>query len=195
MKYLSGLLFFVLTLSQGVCAETNQQAALPGMPPVDGRCHLSVSNSNVDYGVLSRWQLQQATGVPQALSPGKRLVMVNVMCPYSENMRVTLHGDLSSHGDFRYGNTGRMRVNLFSAQLDGQDVDIALSTPEGVLLKGPVNTLGIMPEQTFTTVLNGQVTQGKALTFRLELEPILTESEARATSRQVSQANLNLELR
>lgn len=171
---------------------------MPGpqmMQPTDDRCSLSTSSSTVDYGIQSRWQLQEVAGNAQALTPGRRQLMLMVMCPYNHSLRLTFHGDANSRGDFQYGRTGGMAVKVLSAQLDSRDVQLALSTPEGVLLKSPVSTLALSPEQTLTPVVNGQSAQGKALTLQIELVPVLSESEARVTRQEASEASLQVELR
>lgn len=191
---------FSLALFSALLLSLTAQADLP--PPVisgadtaDTRCSLTLSATHIDYGTLSRGQLQEASGAPQTLTPGKRQLMVSVLCPYTQTLRLTVHGEANPRGDFRYGSSAKMRVKLSSAQLDNQDVQLALSTPDGVLLKGAAGSWDVQPEQTFTPVISGQPAKGKALMLRLELEPVLTESEARISSRETSEASLNLELR
>lgn len=51
------------------------------------RCTLSASNPVVDYGIMSRWQLQDvARG---SVSPGTRSLMLNVVCPHTRNHEIT----------------------------------------------------------------------------------------------------------
>jgi hypothetical protein len=148
----------------------------------------------VDYGTLSRWQLQDTTGDVGALTPGKRTLMVNVVCPYTQVMRLTLRGVAAANGSLRYGDRGSLRVQLLEAQLDGQSVQFATTTFDGVLNGSPASTLTLQPGQTFAVITTGALAQGRSLTFRLEIEPVLPEEEARVSSRRISETLLTLEL-
>lgn len=199
MRIITITLLLGLAVSQFASARQSVEPVLTGrqqnVQPVDNRCTVSVSNGTIDYGTQSRWQLQESSEVSQGLTPGKRQVMVNVACPYTQEMRLTVHGEPNRRGAFRYGDNGRMHVKIVSAQLDNQPVPIALSTTEGLLLENPTENREIEPEQTFVPVIKGKSAQGKILSFRLDLEPLITDSEARVSSQQISEANISVELR
>ncbi|RTF43319.1 fimbrial protein [Serratia marcescens] len=192
------LLLTTLTLGVALCLANAPRAALPAAdggltPPPDNRCSLSAGAPVVDYGVQSRWQLQD-TGGPQRVTPGKRSLQLNVVCPYSQSMRLTLRGERAGNGELRYGERGSVALRLLDAQLDGQGVQLAATTSDGVLSGGGQDSLQLLPGNGFAAVQNGRLLKGKSFTARIELEPVMPESAARVSARQVSEANLTLEL-
>ncbi|WP_202304990.1 DUF1120 domain-containing protein [Dryocola clanedunensis] len=187
-----------LWLSQAVCAMPSSPRAFEDnqlLPPATEKCQLSVSTPFVDYGNKSRWQLQDVEGNNQLLTPGKRQLSYSVVCTFSQVMRITVQGDSTTGGNFRYGANDKLRVTLSNPQLDGNDVQIMTSTPDGVLIDGPFNTLTLQAGQSFTLVKGHQPVEGKSFSARLELEPVLTERSARVASKQISEANFSLQLR
>lgn len=195
MKKMSILLMLIPFISGGVSAEMPREQMNPDITQTETGCNIFISNSNIEYGNQSRWQLQDTSGTVKGLTPGKRQLVANLVCPYPHTLRLTTHGDTNSEGNFRYGKSGEMVMRVVSAQLDNQDVQLALSTPEGTLLRSPVSTLKLLPEQTFTPVINGVSAEGKILNLRLEIEPVLAEKDARVNNRQTSEANFSIELR
>lgn len=194
MKKYALALFLVMATSGCLAAGPVSVSSDPGaiqMP--DARCQMSVSNSNVDYGLQSRWQMQDVDGTSQAVTPGKRQLSVTVICPYTHAMRLTVLGDRTPRGEFRYGDTGKLLVRVISAQLDGQTVSVALSTPEGLLRSAPQDTLVVLPNQPFSAVTGNQPAHGKALNVRLEIQPMVTDNDARVSSRQVSESTLSVQ--
>lgn len=161
--------------------------------PVDSRCQISTSNSNVDYGLQSRWQMQDVDGSSQAATPGKRQLSVTVVCPFTHDMRIKVMGERNIRGGFRYGTAGELRVRIISAQLDGESVSIALTTSGGAMLGAPQETLALLPNQTFSAVRGNQPAQGKAFNVRLEIEPVLRDQDARVGSRQANESSLSFE--
>jgi hypothetical protein len=166
----------------------------PGFTAMDSRCSLSAGGATVDYGVMSRWELQDATGESNALTPGKRTVTVTVVCPYVQPMRLSLRGEAAANGNLRYGDKGHLRLHLREAELDGRSVQVATTTSNGVLNASPTSTLVLAPGQTFAAASGGAVASGRTLTLRLDLEPILPEGEARVSAQRISEAQLTLEL-
>ncbi|WBF46154.1 fimbrial protein [Serratia rubidaea] len=190
------LLFTTLTLGVALCLVGAVRAALPDTdltPPPDSRCSLSAGAPVIDYGVQSRWQLQDAGG-PQRVTPGKRSLQLSVVCPYSQTMHLVLRGERAGNGELRYGERGSVALRLLDAQLDGQSVQIAAATPDGVIGGAGQTSLRLQPDSGFTAVQNGRPLKGKSFTARIELEPVMPESDARVSARQVSEANLTLEL-
>ncbi|AZD55537.1 hypothetical protein C4K19_3752 [Pseudomonas chlororaphis subsp. aurantiaca] len=197
MKMLNRLMTLALLISQPGLAMTPSGVRSGGLPstlPVDSRCSLSAGGQVIDYGNLSRWQLQDATGSANTLTPGKRTLMVSVVCPYTQAMRLTLRGESAANGNLRYGERGNMRIALRDAQLDGQSVQFATTTVDGTLNGAPAATLALQPGQTFTAMTAGGVAKGRSLTLRLEIEPVLPEAEARTSMRRISEAQLTLDL-
>lgn len=193
---LTTLILALLNSQKTVAAspENDRPIDPPSILPVDSHCSLSAGGAVVDYGALSRWQLQDATGGVGSLTPGKRTLRVNVVCPYTQGMRLTLRGESASNGNLRYGDRGYMHIQLLDAQLDGETVQVATTTFDGVLSGSPASALTLQPGQTFAAITKGALAKGRSLTLSMEIEPILPEEETRVSSRRVSETQLTLEL-
>lgn len=194
---------FTLLLLLGTAVGRSAQAAIPLVDgdnkmqlnmPMDARCSVSLGSSFVDYGTLSQWQLQNSVTNPDAVTPGKRTLMLSVVCPYSQKVLLTLRGERATNGDLRYGDLGSMIVRVLNAQLDGESVQL-IGTSLDSAIKGAANeSRRLQPGQTFAPSINGQLAKGKAFTALIEIEPMLPKAKARVSSRQSSEARFKLEL-
>lgn len=181
------LLLMLTNFSAG--AVSAWQELSPDIPlglPVDSRCTLSVSASVIDYGNQSRWQLQDAAS--GQVTPGKRTLMLSVVCPYTQPFKLALRSDL------RYGAQGKINVSLSQAQLDGQSIQLASTTMNGILDGSPDESLRLQSGSRFAAVQNGRLATGKSLTLRMEIEPLLAESDTHVSAHQSNEATLTLEL-
>lgn len=181
------LLLALTSFSAG--ARAAGQDITPDRPsglPGDNRCTLSVSTPVIDYGNQSRWQLQDAAR--GQVTPGKRTLILSVVCPYTQPIR------LAQRSDLRYGSQGNINVNLSEAQLDGQSIQLANTTPDGILNDAPVENLRLHPGSRFAAVQNGRLATGKSLTLRMEIEPVLTDRDTRVSAHQNNEGTLTLEL-
>ncbi|WP_213878244.1 fimbrial protein [Pseudomonas sp. dw_358] len=182
-RYVVSLLLLGLTLESAARAATMTL-------PVDVRCTVSFGNDQVDYGTVSRWQLQDAQTGPHEVTFGKRTLMLSVICPYSQTIRLRLYGERNASGDLRYGDRGRLILRLSDAQLDGKNVQLVSSRPDGVVEGSTHDSLWLQPGQVFAPGIDG-----KALTARIEIEPILPETEARVGSLRSSESRFRIELK
>ncbi|KHS89073.1 fimbrial protein [Pectobacterium brasiliense] len=156
------------------------------------RCTLSASNPVVDYGIMSRWQLQDvARG---SVSPGTRSLMLNVACPHTRTMKLLIQGEGSEQGGLRYGGHGVTRLRLLDVQLDGKAVELRTLTSTGEWGDNGGQAMMLTPGQQLVPVVQGRLVEGKALTARLEVQPILAEQEAHVSSPQRSESVLTLTL-
>ncbi|MHA7845300.1 DUF1120 domain-containing protein [Serratia sp. D1N4] len=187
--YTALILGLLISKAAGAVSPVMGDPSLQPPPlPMDSSCNLSVGGSVIDYGSQSRWQMQSASTGGNAVTPGKRTLMLNVVCPYTQAMRLALRGDL------RYGERGSTVVRLFDVQIDGHNVQVVNTTPAGMISGTPTNDQLLQAGQTVAAVLNGQLAKGKVLTARLEIEPTLPESEARVSASRMSESTLTLEL-
>lgn len=161
---------------------------IPILPP-DTRCSLSVSNPVVDYGMMSRWQLEDAGA--GSLSPGMRLLTVSVVCPYSRTMSLRVEGEGSEQGGFRYGERGITHLRLLDVQLDGNTAVLRTVTPDGVIESGG-HVRELNAGQRLVPVIRGRPVKGKILTVQLEIRPVLAEEDVRVNTRQHSETMLTL---
>lgn len=189
---------FLITLAMMLALSpvTPSIAAGNNMPgiilPGDTRCKVSASSEVIDYGSYSRGQLQDAGG--QKVSPGKRILMVNAVCPYKKVMRVILHGDKASNGNLRYGNKGSVTMRLLDAQLDGKSVQVAATKVGSHLRTSVESNILLQPGQGIVAIHNDQPAEGRSFTARIEIEPVMPESDARVSAYQTIESNLTFEL-
>lgn len=189
---------FLITLTMMMALSPVTQSRATGhnmsgiILPGDTRCKLSANSDVIDYGSYSRWQLQDSGG--QKVSPGKRILMVNVICPYKKVMRVILHGDRASNGNLRYGNKGSVTMRLLDAQLDGKTVQVAATKAGSHLRTSSESNIFLQPGLGIVAIHNGQPVEGKSFSARIEIEPVMPESDVRVSAHQTTESNLAFEL-
>jgi len=190
-SWLLGGLMVVTGISSATPVPPNgpEAESMPILPP-DTRCSLSVSNPVVDYGMMSRWQLEEV-GVGN-VSPGTRSLTVSVVCPYSRTMSLRVEGEESGRGGLRYGDRGTTHLRLLDVQLDGNAAELRKVEPTGDNTGSGGHMLELNAGQRWVPVIHGRVAEGKTLTARLEIRPVLTEEDARVNSRQRSETMLTL---
>lgn len=180
----------VITLTLTLALSANAFADAP--PPADHQCHTSAGTAVIDYGNQSRWQMQELGG--QKVTPGKRTLQLNIVCPYTQPLRMRLRGEQASNGDLRYGERGSIMLQIYDVRLDDRPLPIALASQDGALLGPAAPSLMLRPGNDFSPVSNGQAAQGKRLTARIDITPVLEESDARSAVRRSSDAKFSLEL-
>ncbi len=180
--------------SSTMAAPSGMGGIAPPLPPSDARCVLSTGGGTVDYGELSRWQLEDSSGKGNVLTFGKRSVSVTVSCPYTKTIRLALRGEQAVNGELRYGSRGHTQIRLLSAQLDGKDVPIIRASLNGVSGAATSTAQSLTPGQIVMPANNGHPAKGKVLVVQLEIEPVLPVAEARVGSRQKFESNLTFDL-
>jgi len=185
-----------LAMAQSMTVLAAVSTILPQMPgtlPVDTRCVISVGAPVIDYGSLTRWQLEEA-GNRQTLTFGKRTLMLSVVCPYSQSLRLGLRSSHAANGDVQYGSRGSLTVQVMDAQVDGHAVLLNSIRPEGVMEGGAQPSVRWRPGESLVATRNGQVIEGKTFNARVEIEPLLSESAARVSGREVYESMLSIDL-
>lgn len=158
---------------------------VPALPP-DTRCNLSVSSPVVDYGMMSRGQLQEMAG--GGFSMGGRLLTLNVVCPYTRTMKLQVQGERDSRGWLRYGDLGSVRLRLLDALLDGNAVELRALNPMDEITESSVQEVNV--GKLLAPVGPGRLAEGKMFEVRFEIEPILTESGSRVNRQQLGETAL-----
>lgn len=196
MKIFAVPLLLGLSLVQYAAADSSLNVGhkIPPLPPMDSRCSLSIGQNVIDYGAQSRWQLQDAAIGRNSVTFGKRTLMLSVVCPFTQSMRLMLRAERAARGGVRYGSQGSMTVRLLDAQMDGQAVQVANTSIKGVIKDTLAESQRLSPGETYAPIANGQLTKGKVFTARIEIEPMLPEAEARVSTRQASEAHFALDL-
>lgn len=195
MKGLLSILALGLVLSR--YAEADPLGGTQDMPsamPVDARCSLSLGGELIDYGTQTRGQLQDSSTASNSVSFGKRTVILSVICPYTQSMRLTIRGQSNAKGYLIFGERGGMAVRILNAQMDGLAVQVAGTTPDGIINGATSDSRLLLPGQTFAPAINGKLVMGKAFTAHVEIEPMMPKADARVSGRKTSETKLMLEL-
>lgn len=182
---------YISPMSQVAAAKLDVNPLGEYSIPTDTRCVINVSNSVINYGVQSRWQMEERSG--QKVSPGKRTFTLSVVCPYSQTMRVILRGTSAYDGQLQYGTGGSVSLKILDAALDGKPIQLSL-IENGIHKKIANDSLELRPDLGMMAMRDGDAVKGKNFTARVEVEPVLPEKEARVTSRQISEAIFSFEL-
>lgn len=187
----------VLTSNAIAASQKNHIQPPPDMAaqPVQGsRCTVSAGSANIDYGSLTRGQMQNLSGRGSSLTPGLRSLPITVSCPYSRVMTLTINGDRAANGSLRYGEYGSIRMHLKNAQVDGHSVLLAYTTANGEIIGATVSSQELLPGKSVSAIVNGRPIQGYSLTAELEILPILPERASRVWERTLNEARLTLEI-
>lgn len=185
------LLVLAIGLS-GTCAadlSLNRETSDIPAPPPDIRCRLTVSPPVVDYGVMSRWQLEETS---YGVSPGTRSLRVSVVCPFPQVMTLRVEGEGNEACGIRYGERGCLRLRLLDAQLDGNAVVLRHVTPDGRMKESESHRPALYRGQALTPVSQGLPVEGRALTATLDIQPLLMEADVRVSNQQRSETTLTL---
>lgn len=186
MQTISVALFLMFSVS-ALASEFN-----PSLP-TERRCIISASERDIDFGLQSRGQLQEING-GRRLSPGKRNVMINVVCPFAQTMVIAIQGDRAASGNLRYGDGGDVILRLLEVSMDGQHVQMVQTSAKGDSIENSSSEMLLQPGQYLAATRNGQLLTGKTLNARIEIEPMVPEGDARVTQPQTTQSQLSLEL-
>lgn len=163
---------------------------MPSVPP-QTQCAISVSNNNIQYGQLSRWQLEKASTASNLLTPGKRTVSATISCPVSQIIRVRLRGDATVSESFRYGDKGVLSIRLINAWRDGQAfTPDHIASGESRTVTSPLPRK-IRPGDLLTS---GGEALVRTLALQFDIEPHLPESAARVSARTESEGRFVLTL-
>lgn len=93
--------------------------------PAAGKCQVSISKSQFDFGHFTRGSLAGEDVGDTKLVVGRQLSQVNVVC--SEPQRVVLFFQALAGSDgmsYRFGDEGGVRLTLANAQADGRSVQL-----------------------------------------------------------------------
>lgn len=189
---------FLMTL---LLASTTATATVePGFSDGDApmqadrsRCVISAGGRMVDYGVMSRWQLQE-TGRGAELTPGVRTLPVTVACGYTQEFRLRMVGNSSLAGQVRYGNSGWLKMRVNNLRVDGRATGIVVSSVDEGAREVPSGSASVSDGSLFTPYSDGQRVTGRTVTFDLVMEPRLSERDSRVAAPTESEAGLRITL-
>jgi hypothetical protein len=136
-------------------------------------CQLTLSQPVLDYGVMNRATLAD---VAKERTLGERRLSVNLNCPQPTDMTFLYRALASSTERFRFAENGSYAVRMSGAVLDGQPVDLGLTSGTGQPPLEIASSLLWRPLQAIVPVRGGLVVQGQNLSAQLELTAWAQES-------------------
>ncbi|WP_083365817.1 hypothetical protein [Pseudomonas azotoformans] len=129
-----------------------------------GECRVSLSQPQVDYGVIRRAELlDEQSGRPQ-FSLGKRTLQLNIACPDLSPMAMRFTGAPLGTG-FRFGRQGYFTLSVQQAQVDGQPVELLASRRSDDPATGH-----LLPGMALFASVGGSPIQGRRFTALVNLE-------------------------
>jgi hypothetical protein len=188
------IFFVVLVLipSTGAIATRSDTLVIGASALLEGtQCMVTVGPTTINYGSLSRWQLQKS-GVAQHLTPGKRTLILTVTCPFNQEIRLSMEGNAAPNGQLRYGEEGYATVRLSEVMADGHEAMVALIEGDGNVVDTSETSLFIKPGSRWEVVNARGKVRARSVTARLEVEPIIPDWAAKVSGEQVSESALTL---
>ncbi|WP_202743789.1 hypothetical protein [Acinetobacter calcoaceticus] len=159
--------------------------------PIENLCEVNVSNAHIDFGAKTVGQLQPIAG-EQKRSLGKRSFRLNVVCPFTQEMRVVLRSGRSTNGQLPFGEGGSITLRISNAELDAKPMQLSL-IKDGMHKKTASDSVFLRPDFGVMATDGGNVIKGKTFSAQLEVEPVLSEKELPVSQRKI-ETNFTLEL-
>lgn len=187
------MLLLLLSGTATAAVESGFGDAEPPMQTDRSRCVISAGGSMVDYGVMSRWQLQE-TGRGGELTPGVRTIPVTVACAFTQDFRLRIAGHSSMAGQVRYGNSAWLKLRVSNLRVDGRSTGIVVTSPDEGAREVASGSSAVSDGSLFSPFSDGQRVTGRTVTFDLKLEPRLSEQDSRVGAPTESEAGLRITL-
>ncbi|CCG88530.1 hypothetical protein EPIR_3167 [Erwinia piriflorinigrans CFBP 5888] len=156
-------------------------------------CVIRTVREVIDYGVLSRWQLQETSRAGE-LTPGARTLPVTVACPYAQSFRLRIDGTSSVAGQVRYGRSGWLKLQASNLRVDGMFSGMTVASPDKGSRSVSVGNAALEDGSVIIPNNGGQAVTGRTVTFDLVIEPRLAEKDNRVTVPLESEAGLRITL-
>lgn len=143
------------------------------------RCDAQLGESLVDYGRMTRAQLQERQPDPARTSLGKRRVTLTAVCTERTAMVVSFQGAAADDTGFRFANNDRFTLKILDAQLDGKPVRLAAAQADTT---GVAPSSFLRPGDRMSPVDGAGLAQGQRLTVQLEIEPFVGAAATRVAA-------------
>jgi hypothetical protein len=182
-------------LSAGaMAAEAGFSAGNGSIQEDRSQCMIRAGREVVDYGVLSRWQLQETSRAGE-LTPGARSLPVTIACPYAQNFRISINGTSNVGRLVRYGRSGWLKLQATNLRVDGMPTGMTVESPDEGSRAVTSGTAALEDGSVIIPRNGGQIVTGRTVTFDLVLEPRLAEHASRVTAPLESEAGLRITLK
>ncbi|CAD5203994.1 hypothetical protein [Pseudomonas sp. FEN] len=147
---------------------------LLSVPARANDCTLSLSQSQIELGVLRPGALSIAPGQPE-LFLGRRRLSLNIACPRPTTMALRFEAPAAGSQAFRFDRQGRFTVSLSNALLDGKPVTLGAAP---YLVEATENRL-IAPGQSLQVLARDLPAKGRFFSAQVEIDTHLPVSATR----------------
>ncbi|MGV8889719.1 MAG: hypothetical protein ACOH2P_17110 [Pseudomonas sp.] len=157
-------------------------------------CQINLSESNMDFGRVIPPGSNDTLNAGNIHALGNRIISLNASCPKASKLMLVLRGE--THGEqFKFAQTGQVRVRLSNALLDGRSVDLAQTKSVGAAPSAYGQSIEAVPGDMVIPVSGGQPAVGLVLSVQIEIRPLVPVSELRTRDAKTLEANLSFQVR
>ncbi|SEM32197.1 Protein of unknown function [Pseudomonas sp. ok272] len=147
-----------------LCLALLGLAALSPAPALADECRLSLSQTQLDFGLMNR--AIHSTQARERLL-GERRVSLTLNCPHPTDMSLFYRG-LAAFGErLRFTDRGSYHVQVSDAVLDGKAVELGLLAGSGQAPSLSASTLTWRPEHAIVPLADGSPAQGSSFSAQL----------------------------
>lgn len=129
-------------------------------------CRLSVSQPQIDYGLLR----PVTTPEPRGIFLGKRMVRLNVVCSEATVIALRFQGVPADAQGFRFGREGRFDLTLLQPLLDGQAIELA------PMHNRAERSGQLRPDQALVVLKAGQPASGRVFSAQVQVDTYLSSA-------------------
>jgi len=147
-------------------------------------CDVRLTNSVVDYGVVSRGELGAGMGIP-FMTLGTRKLTLTAVCHQATTMALRFEGESAAQGGFRFASKGWFTVKVSDATLDGNAVLLAHTTNVVSGSTGGASAIDLRPDGRVSIITLGQKAVGKVLSAQIEIEAFVDDASTRVRGETV----------
>lgn len=186
MKTALGLIAAIAALANAAHAQAPgprapvTHAPVPAVPAEN--CQLVLSETDINYGAMTRYGLEPSGGGTQDLALAQRRVTLNVSCRAPAAIGLRFRGP-SAGADYLFGRQGKVVMHLSEPRLDGRTVLVGTATAAGMLPAAPASGARFMPGQVIVPVEAGKPATGSQFSAVVDITPSLSRDAARVRNR------------
>lgn len=176
--------------TRGVRAGVGPGTMPPGavtVPPAGPRCEVVLGASAIDYGAVTRYQLE-GHGSTGELSFGKRRMVLHVTCSTPLLPGLVFRGP-SSASNYLFGTAGKVTLTLSEPQLDGRPVQLGNATMVGEMPARVASSARLMPGQVIVPVLDGRPARGTRWSAIVDVEPVVPRDSSQVATPTTLETN------
>ncbi|QAU23649.1 hypothetical protein EO087_06340 [Dyella sp. M7H15-1] len=137
-------------------------------------CTVQLSQSELDYGRITRGELAAPTHMQTDLPLHERHVTLTAICASPSAMALFFRATAVDASRFRLADGGSFSINIDHALLDGKPVSLGSVRYLGEPPSQIANSLPLRPHFGVQPLIDGQAAQGTQLSVQLTVKPQIT---------------------